>query len=173
MLDLEFLNEESNLSTFTSDASVTSDQQESVELGTESPMRITETGIIGREHHEMIPGRRTGSQLLYLKREKCLYTPVTTDKYGKRYKCFEKLCNARVLLNSEKCEKSKSNADHVDHNTHEKLRLELLALHKIKADCSNIDLLCGTSAQTVSVRSVFDNNVSECVERNQIIAVTV
>lgn len=158
------LSENSNLSTNAADDFAVSEV--SLSQVNDSPIEQTisfnETGVIVSENFELVPGRRIGSKLLYLKREKCLYTPVNKDKYGQRYKCFEKQCNVRVLKTVDGvCEKSKKSTQHIDHSSHEDLRRKFLAEHKMKEDCANVDVLCGGSAQTVSVRSVFDNNIAQ------------
>lgn len=156
---------ESGDSTFTVGEPAPSETSESTPSGIaeqengEPAISSTEHGIISSENYRLVPGARRTSELLYLTREKCLYTPINTDKYGVRYHCFVKHCTARVLLATGHCKKSKRNAEHVAHGTHESLLQEFEAVNKMKSDCENIDVLCGGAGQTVSVRAVFNKNV--------------
>lgn len=114
-------------------------------------------GIINDGEYEFIPGQRKGTQLLYLKKENCLYTPINNDKYGKRFKCYTKYCAARATVRPDgKCEKSKKNYLHVEHETHCKLKASFIAMAKIKTSCANVEELCSGSSQMVSVRDIFD-----------------
>lgn len=64
--------------------------------------------IINPNDFEFVPGQRIKTELIYLKNEKCLYTPVNADKYGKRFKCFTSSCSARATIRTNGiCEKSK------------------------------------------------------------------
>lgn len=155
------LNDDSNLSTnttTTSEISVPGNDDSASE--SETVISFIEDSNIARENYEFIAGHRSNSRLIYLKWEKCLYTPVNKDKYGHRFKCQEKECNARILLKSDgECVKSSRNVNHIVHGTHQRLRSKLLAMDKMKQDCASVDVLCGSASQTVSVRAVFNSNV--------------
>lgn len=114
-------------------------------------------GTIDPNDFEFVPGHRRNTELLYLKNEKCLYIPVNSDKYGKRYKCFTSTCSARVTIRPNGvCEKSKKLFSHIEHKTHGETKAKYAASNNIKQTCANIEALCSGSSQNVSVRDVFD-----------------
>lgn len=114
-------------------------------------------GIISPNDFEFVPGHRRNTELLYLKNEKCLYIPINSDKYGKRYKCFTSTCSARAIIRiNGVCEKSKKNFSHIEHKTHCETKAKYTASNNIKKSCANVEALCSGSSQNVSVRDIFD-----------------
>lgn len=111
--------------------------------------------------YELIPGKRKNSQLVYLKKDKFLFTPINGDsKNGKRYSCITPSCPARIILRLDGiCEITKRSKPHILHSDHSQKREEFLATKKIKESCADVDLLCGGSSINVSVKSIFDNEV--------------
>lgn len=158
-------NGDSNLSTYTTDDAAATDPSQNSESEFEATISVNETGIIDSGNYELVPGQRVNTVLLYLKREKCLYKQINKDKYGQRYKCFEDQCLVRVLLKTDgKCEKSKKKSA-----AHWTLRTRtyssgIRGSAQDETSCSSVDVLCGGSAQSISVRSVFDNNLLQWVQ---------
>lgn len=125
--------------------------------GADENVSIHQKGLISEEDFELVPGKRQASRLLFLNKEKCLYMPVTKDKFGRRYKCYTSSCSARAVIRVDGvCEKAKRNFLHVQHKTHCELKGKLLATNRIKESCANVETLCAGSSQNVSVRDIFD-----------------
>lgn len=126
-------------------------QNDSIAIGDS----ITTHGI----EYEFIPGKRKNSTLVYLKKEKFIFTPINADpKNGKRYTCSSVSCPAKIVIRPcGTCEISKRSKPHNIHSDHSQLRDEYIAIKQIKEKCSNVDELCGGSGINVSVKSIFDN----------------
>lgn len=109
--------------------------------------------------YEIIPGKRKGSKLVYLKNEQYIFKPINGDeKYGKRFVCIAPSCPARVIIRPNgSCEVSKRSQPHLVHSNHVLKREEFIAINRIKDTCSNVDALCGGSGINVSVKTIFDN----------------
>lgn len=118
---------------------------------------IQSNAIITEDDFEFLPGKRKTSQLLFFKKEQCLYLPISKDKTGTRFKCYTTSCSARAVIRLDGvCQKAKRNFLHAQHQNHSEQRLRFLAESKIKITCANVEALCAGSSQNVSVRDIFD-----------------
>lgn len=129
-------------------------------------------GIIQQENvdngieFEFIPGKRQKSKLVFLTKEKYIFTPINSDaKHGTRYSCITPNCPARIIIrNNGICVVSQRSKPHIVHSDHLQNREEYISAHQIKQKCTDIDILCGGSGVNVSVKSIFDNEVIRYID---------
>lgn len=120
----------------------------------------TNDGIIHVENgleFEFIPGKRQKSKLVFLTKEKYIFTPINSDaKHGTRYSCITPNCPARIIVrNNGICVVSQRSKPHIVHIDHLQKREEYISAHQIKQKCTDIDILCGGSGINVSVKSTM------------------
>lgn len=110
--------------------------------------------------YEYMPGQRLNSKILWSATEQQFYRKNTITKGGyAAYKCYERECWARVLVDETtgKCVKSQNNSFH-NHETKLALYNELKLKNEIKIQC-----LAGRA--DCNVREIFDKVVARYVER--------
>lgn len=95
---------------------------------------------------EFVSGKRVTSQLIWVPVEKQLYKKHSHYKKCATYRCYEKDCCAKVILNGNIC--SRRNGDH-SHNDNFKLYKELQARTELKKNT--------VLNKTTEIRSIFND----------------
>lgn len=105
---------------------------------------------------EIITGKRTNSQLLYLIDQKMLFQRKSVYKNVIKYECRNKTCKARInILPDGNCVLAKNYVEH-NHNDEEVAYKEMTALNQIKRDCRNLTgALGGDRTAMSSIRASF------------------
>lgn len=126
-----------------------------------NPGIIQQKNVENEIEFEFIPGKKQKSKLVFLTKEKYIFTPVHSDaKHGTRYSCITPNCPARIIVRVNGiCVVSQRSKPHIVHSDHLQKREEYISAHQIKQKCTAIDVLCGGSGVNVSVKSIFDNEV--------------
>lgn len=108
---------------------------------------------------EFLKGKRSDSNLLYVKDEKQIYKKNFASKKKTTYLCYIKNCKSRVYLNNNNgdlmCHKVSNFIEH-NHDNQEMDYKQFKLLNEIKTECKSVSAL--KSGACVSVREIYEKH---------------
>lgn len=117
---------------------------------------LNERGLIEVEFI-WFEGLRTGSRLVWVPKEECVYYYNTTSRKfdALAFTCFDERCKARILImNDGTAGKEISSPDHYPHGS-------LYALYKERCLYTWMKERCRTAPASVIIRNIYDEAVIE------------
>lgn len=110
-----------------------------------------ESNVLRKIDFELVPGYRSGSNLLWIPSESCFYKQNTFSKThdGMAYTCYDSECKARKVLTENGTELFTITMRHIPHLPMEKMYKELYYLNLMKH-------MSRTEPHSVSVSQIFE-----------------
>lgn len=122
-------------------------------------MNLTQHTMEENIEFEIVPGKKINSNMLYMREEKFLYTPINKVKGAQRYKCIEPGCSGGLTLSNNTITRSKKS--HFEHLNHEGQKHKFCSIQALKTKCKNTEEIF--SNEVVSTRAIFDKHLIRLV----------